>query len=357
MTVTSTSFVIILLLFCFCIFLNFKSLALLLLGTARRRTEGQDASGRELVDLRRDVGVGQVLLGAGGVHGQLAQNKLHVRVPEDLLDLGVLLRAGHALLVDLARLHRLHDLRTRAHDARLALLVLGVDLEPGLVLLHGPVVLLAEEVAVGLAHDCLQEGGIDGEALVAVLHGVVVRAQLHVRRRAVRVHDVVAGVALDGLGVLADGLREALLAEVRVAALLRLERELGAVVRLHLVLLLRGLALVEESQRAGVAVLHERLLVQINRVRELLAVLQHLCLARHQLRQHDVVVDELALLVHVERVPDDLHDLVHVAHLEVHGRLIQVEGALLGVQRDGLVVGLERVLELALLVVRVAALL
>ena len=66
--------------------------------------------------------------------------------------------------------------------------------------------------------------GLQPYALVGVAEGAVVLLEGHVRRRAVRVEDVVLGVELDGLLEQVDGAAVVLLVERLDRALLRLER-------------------------------------------------------------------------------------------------------------------------------------
>ena len=90
--------------------------------------------------------------------------------------------------------------------------------------------------------------GLQPYALVGVAEGAVVLLEGHVRRRAVRVEDVVLGVELDRLLEQVDGAAVVLLVERLDRALLRLERLalprhlLGDRVHHRLQLLLEGLS-------------------------------------------------------------------------------------------------------------------
>ena len=113
------------------------------------------------------------------------------------------------------------------------------------------------------------ELGVALEALVAVLHRLGVCHELSVGGGAVRVEGKVVGVALDGLGVVLHRVGVLVGLETLVALLLRLLRLALVEVVLLLLQLLLLLRLVQCVEALGVAVLRQRLVEELDRVREL----------------------------------------------------------------------------------------
>mmetsp|Transcript_28127 Transcript_28127/g.47119 ORF Transcript_28127/g.47119 Transcript_28127/m.47119 type:complete len:414 (+) Transcript_28127:602-1843(+) len=330
-----------------------KGLAKVLQLTVISLFDLQDAGGDQLLDLAQHHGVLQVILRGLGVLLHVVQHLAHDGVGEDLLDLRVLHGPLLALLLLLRRqltaVGRVHHVRARL-DALLQLLVVGISalIQALLVGLDGFVVILHEVLHARLARVPLGEGRVYGDALLCVGLRLVEGHQLHVARASIGVELVVRRVALNGLRVVLHRIREISVFKEFIALGLLLFRQFRVKVRFLRILLQPRLTLLELLEGVGVAVLSERLCVNLDCCFHVPLLLQGCALAGHGLSNNLVVCADLTSLL--DGCLALLDALIEVAHLQVHRRQIGDEGDVCSVKLDGRLVVLDGFFERLLLV-------